>query len=295
MTGEQFDQWVQQLHHARRHGPGDQLGSLNYLDEAARARGRDAILSGVSVGLASELQAEPTVRRDGEATFRLELFSTSVTPRLEMQSDRIELDCHGLINTHIDALNHVGYYGHWYDGSPSSTPTRAGSVLGLARAGIFTRAVYADISAVRGEPYVGPDRPVSGDEVDAALERAGVSFEAGDALLLDCGRDRFEAENGPWGPVRPRPGAGPGVAEWLERHNPSLLCWDMMEGHYEGGISGPVHHMLWAIGLILVDCCTFAFARTLLAARSQATCAIAVSPLLIDGATGNNVNPMLIL
>jgi hypothetical protein len=301
VSAEQFEQWVRALQRDRRHGTGDELGSLNYLDAAARVRGRDAIRTGTTVGLASPLQAGPTVRQDGESTFRLEVFSTSAASGFPMpegfgiQSDRVELDCHGLINTHLDALNHMGFFGVWFDGSPNSAPTRSGSVLPLAEFGIFTRAVHADISAVRGMPYAGPDRPVTGEEIDAALERAGVTFESGDALLLDCGRDRFEVEFGAWGEASPRPGAGPGVAEWLERHNPSLLCWDMLEGDNEQQIVGPIHQLNWAIGLILIDNCTFARAREEFVRRAVAVCGLAVSPLPIDGATGNNVNPMLLL
>jgi hypothetical protein len=297
----QFNMWVQELHGSRRHGVGDELGSLNYLDAAARARGRDAIRTGDSVSLATELQPGPTVRQDGESAFHLEVYSTSAASGFEMpagfgiQSDRLELDCHGLVNTHIDALNHMGFFGTWFDGSSNAQITRSGSVLGLARFGIFTRAVYADIGAVRRQGFAGPDRPITGEDIDAALELSGVTFEPGDALLLDCGRDLFEAAFGPWAEASPRPGAGPGVARWLERHNPSLLCWDMLEGDNEQNIIGPVHHLNWAIGLILVDNCNFSTARGVLAQRNARTCGLAISPLPIEGATGNNVNPMLLL
>jgi Putative cyclase len=301
LTAEQFERWVKDLHRAQRHDAGDELGSLNYLDEAARARGRDAIRTGAAVVLASRLQSGPTVRHDGESTFQLEVYATSSASGFPMpegfgiQSDRVELDCHGLVNTHLDALNHMGFFGVWFDGSPNSTTTRSGSVLALAEFGIFTRGVHVDIAAVRGKPFVGPEYPVSGEEIDRALARAGVTFAPGDALLLDCGRDRFESEFGPWGDASPRPGAGPGVAEWLERHDPSLVCWDMLEGDNEQNIIGPVHHLNWAIGLVLVDNCTFAQARHALAERSTAVGALAVAPLPIDGATGGNVNPLLLV
>ena len=301
MTAAAFDEWVQGLHAARRHGADDELGSLNYLDTAARARARDVIVTGAAVGLAADLQPGPTVRHDGAPAFGLEVYATSSASGFPMpdgfgiQSDHLELDCHGLVNTHIDALNHMGFFGTWFDGCDNSTVTSAGSVHGLARFGIFTRAVYADVAAARGQAYATADRPIDAADIDAALEAAGVNFEPGDALLLDCGRDNFEAVHGPWPAAEPRPGAGPGVAEWLERHNPSLLCWDMLDGDNAAGVIGPIHHLNWAIGLVLVDNCDFSAARAVLSARSPRTAALIVAPLPIHGATGNNVNPMLVL
>ena len=50
----------------------------------------------------------------------------------------------------------------------------------------------------------------------------------------------------------------------------------------------------WAIGLVLVDNCDHSRLRAGLA-PGQATGALVVSPLPIDGATGNNVNPLVLL
>jgi hypothetical protein len=296
-----FEEWVQRLHATRRHGATDELGSLNYIDDAARARAREAIVTGECVGLAADLKPGPTVRQDGAQAFALEIYSSSAAsgfpmpPGFAMQSDHLELDCHGLSNTHIDALNHMGFFGTWFDGSAISTSTGAGSVYGLARFGIFTRAVHVDVAAACGGAYVEPDRPVDGADIDAALDAAGVTFQQGDCLLLDCGRDRFEAVHGPWPAAEPRPGPGPGVARWIERHNPSLLCWDMLDGDNDEQVIGPIHHLNWAIGLVLVDNCDFSVARAALHERSPGTAAIVVAPLPIRGATGNNVNPMLLL
>ena len=46
---------------------------------------------------------------------------------------------------------------------------------------------------VGGTDWAGGDVPVNGDDLDAAIAVAGVTFEPGDALLLRMGRDAYEA------------------------------------------------------------------------------------------------------
>ena len=121
-------------------------------------------------------------------------------------SDHLELDCHGILNTHLDGLSHVGLDGTWYGGwalDDSAGP----SIVDLAGAGLVTRAVHVDIPAVRGTEWVGIDEPVCGADIDAALAASGVTFESGDALLLDMGRDRYEAAGHSWSFER-NPGVG---------------------------------------------------------------------------------------
>lgn len=83
--------------------------------------------------------------------------------------------------------------------------------------------------------------------------------------------------------------------QWILDHKPSLLLWDMMDITAPGEIPLAIHKAHWALGIVLVDNCNFSEARPVLAAREQAVAALSVSPLLMPGATGCNVNPMLIL
>ena len=298
-TQEEFDEWLRRVHDEQGTGANPGLGSLNFLDGAARARGCASISAGICVGLAQHLQAGPNVRGDDGLTFDLEVFSrpspegSHAGHGFGLQSDHVELDCHGPVNTHIDALNHIGLFGTWFDGTPISQITTAGSVAELADVGIFTRAVYADIPAARGTEFVEPNREVTGSDIDDALARTGVTFEPGDALLLDGGREKYEQRYGPWHLTKPRAGHGPSVAAWIVEHRPSIVLWDMCDGDNTLGVYVPVHKLNWAIGLVMVDNCDFTQARQFLA-KSAGVCALVVAPLPIDGATGNNVNPMLI-
>jgi hypothetical protein len=105
----------------------------------------------------------------------------------------------------------------------------------------------------------------------------------------------FESQVGDWGEQQVKPGSGSGVGVWLADNKASLLLWDMMDTISDREISGAVHQVHWAIGLILVDNCSYEHSRPVLEERQQAVGALAISPLRVTDATGCNVNPMLIL
>lgn len=295
--------WIRQLASEHRYGPGDTRGSANLIDATARARGLAAATTGASVGLARPLGAGTSRRGDGHQQFHVEVFYTDGP--IGMGSDHVELDCHGIVNTHIDWLNHIAVDGTFYGGRPVPGAAGAGreegdpspgdeepSLMELTE-GLVTRAVHVDVPALRGTPWVDPDRPVTAEDLDGALRRAGVTFEAGDALLLDMGRDRFEAA-GHRLPAEVQPGIGASGARWIAEHEVSLLCWDFLDSNHPAEPLAAVHMLNWAIGLLLVDNCDHQRVRAALG-PDRATAALVVNPLPIAGATGGNVNPIVIL
>jgi hypothetical protein len=295
---EQYGAWTQSLAASRPYGPGDRLGSLNLLTPEARGRGKSAIRSGDTVSLSRPLNAGPTARHDGHSAFDVELY-TELRDRdggFGLASEHLDLDCHGPVNTHIDALNHLGYHGHWYNGAPLGERNDDDtSITDFADLGIFARALHVDIPALRRTGWVAPQDPVTGDEIERAFAGSGVTFQTGDALLIDSGRDRFEAEHGPWSEATLKGGVGSTAAEWLADNRVSLLLWDMMDAMDDTHVRGSIHQLHWAIGMVLVDNCDFGRARTILAERRQFEAALAISPLPIPQGTGCNVNPLLIL
>jgi kynurenine formamidase len=238
-----------------------------------------------------------SLRRDGQEAFAMRTFvQQGADGAAAIGSDHVDVDCHGFVNTHIDALNHMGFEGTWYGGRPigDDVPEEP-SVLDLATGGIFTRALHIDIPALRGDPWVRPGQPVTAEEIDGALAAAGEVFQPGDALLLDMGRDRLEASGASLSDPGPRPGAGWSAAEWIADHDVSVLCWDMLDASGTGEPRGPVHRLTWALGLILVDNCDFSACRPLLARAGRQRAALAIGPLAFAGATGCLVNPLAIV
>jgi kynurenine formamidase len=209
-----------------------------------------------------------------------------------MGSDHVEIDCHGLTNTHVDGVNHIALDGTWYGGWPVDDP-RGPDIADLSRHGLVTRAVLVDVAAVRGEPWVGPDRPVGADDIEQALAASGVGFESGDALLLAMGRDRFEAAGHVVTGLRDGavvPGVGRSAARWIVDHDVSVLCWDFLDSNHPAEPMACVHLLNHAIGLVLVDNCDLAAAR----ATGRATGALVVAPLAVPGGTGSLVQPLFL-
>jgi kynurenine formamidase len=283
-------EWLRALARSRHFGADDRLGTANLVDDRARGRARDAIRSGRSVSLARTLTNGPNSRGDERPGFALEVFHTDGP--IGAGTDHVELDCHGTANTHLDGLNHMGIDGTWYGGRPMGDPDSP-SIAEFARHGLVTRAVHVDIPAVRGTPWVDIDVAVTGEDLDRALAATGTSFEPGDALLLDMGRDRFEAAGHVFGGPR-RPGIGFDGARWIVEHGVSVLCWDFLDAFHPDEPFVPVHLLIWAVGLVLVDNCDHSRLRAALE-PGRSTGALVVAPLPIDGATGNNVNPLVLL
>jgi len=274
----EYLEWLRRLDAERRYGERDRRGSANLIGERAGARALRSIDRGVTVTISRPLIEGSSRRGDGRPSYGLEVFYTEGP--IGMGSDHVELDCHGMDNTHLDALNHLAIDGRWYGGwavEEADPP----SVDDVAGEGIFTRAVHLDIAALRATPWVDPDRPVTGDDLEAAASASGA----------DLGRDRWEAAGGPGAPALP--GIGEDGARWIAEHEVGILCWDFLDAVHPSEPVAPVHMLNWALGLLLCDNCDFSRLRAPMTGRASA--ALVIAPLPMRGATGCNVNPLLIL
>ena len=283
---DDFDAWVRSLTDEARFGPDDRLGTANHIDAAARRRAAAAVQAGHALSLARPL-VDVDSGRDRHA-FALEVFVNEGDIGFAM--DRVELMCHGLVNTHLDALNHISLDGRFYAGRRAGDPELS-SMADLAHHGLLTRGVLADIPRSRGQDWVAVDEPVTGDDIERAL--GGTVFEPGDALLLYMGRDRYEAAGQGAGPVRP--GVGRSGAEWIVEHDVSLVCWDFLDAGDEREPHLCVHRLICAVGLLLVDNCELSGAAAAAHDAGRMTGALAVAPIAIPGGTGCNVTPILVL
>lgn len=318
-----LEPWVREIaqdHDARRHTPGQKCrGSIALIDEAARLRGVAAVRHGRALSLEKEVEtrahklAETAAVSEAEKLAWQKLGLTEMPDghggvNLQVQigahgrsahgGDVISYDAHGVGNTHLDGLAHLGADGTWHGGIPiQDSATDEDTMVAWAQHGIATRAVVLDITAVRGVDWVTAEEPVTAAELDAAIAATGVEFVAGDALVIYQGRDRYEAA----GHVYPsgaaavrRPGLGEEAARWIAAREPGLLLWDFHDARNGAGGGLEVHNLIFAMGLCLVDNCLLGPAVAELAASGVSTGLLVAAPTAIHRSTGVLINPLLL-
>lgn len=278
----EHEDWIRGIAARNRFGRRDRLGSARLIRPESRSEVAAGAMSGVTVSLARPLVDESNARGDGRPGYQLDLYlSRARRDGALFGSNHLELDPHGYGNTHLDAFNHTVIDGSFYSGWPAVMSEEGPSVADFA-GGLVTRAIYLDVPGARETRWVDAGSQVAGADIDLALARAKVDFEPGDALLLDMGRDEYEAAGGTDELV----GIGPDGERWLAEHDVSILCADFV-----GGIS-----LTWAIGLIHVIDCSFTALKAALQRRDRGPVGtLVVAPLPLRGATGANVNPLVLL
>lgn len=293
-----FNKWLDDVTESTRmrFGSDDRLGTANYIDPNAILRAVKSVEIGEAVTLARPIVEGPGFRVN--ATFDAAGLCGV---------DTIESSCHGYDKTHMDALNHLSRDGVFYGGR-SLRDAALPTVADLAAQCLLTRAVFADITAVRGTPWVFADEPVTDSDIEAALD--GIQVLPGDALVLYMGRDRWESSGQMFGREagdahkigayypRKRPGAGRRAARWVVENQISMVAWDFLDGVDDPNLpdeaKGSLHRLLPTAGLVLIDNCDMAAAVALMSRHDRRTGAIAALPLPIPSGTGSIVNPWLL-
>jgi kynurenine formamidase len=206
--------------------------------------------------------------------------------------------------THLDAINHLWSVenGMWGGRDASREVDFRGirwADVSKWRSGIVTRGVFLDIPRLRGEPYVTVDRPVQGSELYEAAQLAGVEVLPGDAVVVYCGREAWEAEGAGHeyvGAPEGKPGLDASCIPFIRETDLSLLMWDMADAEPNPyGTAATVHHVLWAFGVCLVDNCQLAPLAEACARKQQYEFMTSVSPIPVVGGTGSPVNPIAVM
>ncbi|MGI9825000.1 cyclase family protein [Agromyces sp. Marseille-Q5079] len=318
-----YDAWLRRVandHEAARHVPGIQCrGSVALIDEAARLRGIAEVRLGRAISLEREVETRPDRLADGREIAEAEaaqwralgnadlpqghgsvdlVVTVGLHGRHAHGGDVISYDAHGVHNTHLDGLAHIGADAAWHGPIPAgNSQTDEDTMVNWAQHGIATRAVVLDMTAVRGVDWVTAEQPVTAAELDAALAATGVDLLPGDALVVYQGRDRYEAA----GNVYPsgaaavaRPGIGEDGSAWIAAKEPGLLLWDFHDARHDARGSLEVHNLISAIGLCIVDNCLLGPAVATLREAGTSTGLVVAAPTAIHRSTGVLINPLLL-
>ena len=221
--------------------------------------------------------------------------------------DYLGIDFHGTASTHIDALCHVwDEDGMWNGRDPGREIDEEGGSrfadIETLGDGIVTRGVLLDVPRHRGVPYVTPEEPVTGAELAAVAAATGVAIEPGDAVVVHSGRERFSAENTPWGAgsldvdTSTRPGLHVSCLPFLRDVDAAILVWDMMDLRPNGfDLAFAVHAAIWALGVALVDNALIEPLAAACAEEGRWEFQLCVAPLRVKGGSGSPVNPIALL
>jgi kynurenine formamidase len=299
----EFDESLRSLRNWGRWGTDDQRGAVNLIDAGKVTRAAGLVRLGITVSMARELQRRPAANNPRPVEYHLRRrdrpecgWGTLV--------DHISYGSHGSATTHVDALCHMwNRDGMWNGRDPDEEVDYFGARWGGIEQwsdGIVTRGVLLDVAATRPGGFVEIGAPVTGDEL-AGLA-SGLSIEPGDALVINCGREAWEAANGrPWASGgdgedgEARPGLDASCLRFFRDVDCSMIVWDIMDVKPNAyALPFSTHAALFTLGVALVDNAFLGGVAQQCRASGRTDFLVVVAPLPIVGGTGCPVNPLAV-
>ena len=245
VTREQFDAWMTDLSNWDRWGADDQLGALNLITPAKRVAAARLVQAGRTVSMARDMSVTTLDNPDQAGANRAPVLVGSVRSVFDINVqggffwERYEIEYHGSLVSHLDALCHVAYNGKVYNGFDFETVASREdgcTQLGVinSKDGLVTRGVLVDL----------PGRAVGRADIEAWEAETGITISAGDALFLRTGRD-----------VGQTGGYHPSLIPFFKERDIALLGSDVpQEGGQVQGVPVPIHvFALVSLGVRLFD------------------------------------------
>jgi hypothetical protein len=279
-----------------RWGDQDELGALNLVTDEKRLAAARLVQTGRAVSLSRDFPAQ----REHESHLNGHHFmKRHPVGRVGGTAvDYYGILYHGRDCTHMDALCHLwDESGMWNGHSPDEELTFEGSKWGGIQQwsrGLFTRGVLFDVPAMRGVEHVEFEQPVLGEELSRFANGRGLELESGDALVVYCGRDRFDALNPgkPWAQQTKRPGLDASCLKFIHESDCSALVWDMMDKVPHGlDVPFTVHAAIQAFGIALIDNADLGEVVRECRRLNRYEFLLTVAPLKVVGGTGSPANP----
>lgn len=275
-----------------RWGVDDDRGTLNFITDAARARGVAEATTGRVVSLAHPITPVPMAAPVAFAehgmpapVLQMLTFTGSPAPAV---TDVLMINIHHARSTHIDALAHIPVDDTVYPGIPLAEATAGGTVSRSSSSafldGIVTRGVLLDLApgARLAENHV-----VTADDLAAAEKRQGSRVEAGDALVV---RGGWIAADDPFGPL---PNTSRSAVEWMAEREVCLYAGDIGDKLLDG--SAALHDIgLAQLGMPLIDCLNVSELARVCAETQRHSFLFALGTIPVRGASGLPVNPLAI-
>jgi kynurenine formamidase len=287
----EFDALFHQVSNWGRWGKDDQLGSMNLVTAAKRRQAVALVRSAITVSLAHNPLTERA--EDNANPFEQTMLSGFFM-------DRYSVAYHGYAHSHIDALCHMLYKDHTYNGyARAEVNTDKGCArLGIdnLKNGIVTRGILIDIPRLRGIDYLEPETPVYAEDLEAWEKKAGVTISSGDAIFLRTGRWARRAKLGAWNVGQHAAGFHASVAPWIKARGVAVVGSDAgqeVTPSLVDGVSLPVHLLLiTAMGINLLDNQDLEALGETAAKLGRWEFMLTMAPVPVTGGTGSPVNAL---
>ncbi|HEY2279690.1 MAG TPA: cyclase family protein [Streptosporangiaceae bacterium] len=304
LTEAQFRDLYERLRARPEWGPRDRRGALNFLTPDVVAAACREVRLGRSVSLAGPVEDRAAPDNPQPASHHMNT-GQDVPPGaagLAFAADRFAMNIHGDADSHLDALCHVIFDGHLYNGVQADVITADGArALSVAADadGIVGRGVLLDIPRLRGLPWLEPGEHVTADDLASAEASQRVRVGRGDLLFVRVGHRRRKAELGAWDAAASRAGLHPSALEFVAEREVAVLGSDSNSDtapSVADGVDFPVHVLaINALGVQLLDYLQFEDLVPLCEAVDHWTFLCVVAPLRIPGGTGSPVNPIAVV
>lgn len=312
MTGEaaplsraEFDAIFQQCLNWGRWGAHDQRGALNYLEPKDVQAAAGLVRSGRTVSCGWDLDTQRGPDNPDPVTHQMTFgFDTTFDESgdLRIAGDQFGMTIHGDAHSHIDALCHVGFGGHVYNGVPLDGAIGSKGALTqsvtVIKHGIVTRGVLVDVPRYRGTDWVEPGEAIMPEEFLAAEAATGTRLRKGDLLLLRTGHSYRRATLGPWDAANCKAGIHTTVLPILHERQIIGVGYDgdgeAVPSNCEG-IAYPIHAVsIPALGWWTMDSLNLDDLAHACVAENRWEFMITIAPLRLANGTGSPVNPIAV-
>ena len=288
-------------------GAEDQIGAANLLTPAKRRAALRSIDTAEVYDLSHVFGADAPYMPPNQPAFLLMMWSTwrdaikrrrrlGITNDAGSNVERIEMTAH--VGTHIDALGHVSKGDRLYNNFDANETL---TDWGLARLGIehappmITRGLLLDVATIDGGAHLSPGRVVAPDDLARAADKAGLTIEPGDIVLIRTGWGRyFGVDNARY--LQGSPGIDVPAACWLTERGVTAIGSDNMAlevlPNPDPTKALPVHqHCLAEAGVYIIE----NLALDELARDGVTSFCLIILPPKMRGATGAPVRPVAIV
>lgn len=281
-------------------------GTLNLITPEVVMRGLGAARLGQVFALSRPVTGEDPIRSD--KCFEHTMLAAGAwdlepeRPESLNASDKVGYRIHGMVNTHLDALSHVGYSGKGFNGhdfDKMASKAEGVKIAPISNAtGIVTRGVLIDVARARNVAYLKPGEFVTPEELVGPSQE----LQPGDAVLIRLGGTlaggispgQTGNKHGTWSGLHPE------CVEVLAKRDISVLATDssgdVFPSPYEHICRSPMHTLCLAFyGIHLLhnmDLEKFAAACW---DMKRNTFLFTVSPMHMTRVTGSLVSPVAVL